>query len=248
MHRLTLTFAAIAAAAVFGCGGSDKPAEAPRSTEPSGEGSTDDDAEGAKAPAKDDCAGFDVGNLEDVLLKSACEVEGKAPDAISAEDMKGKLAVTLAASPTTVAPGQKADLIVTFANKTKGPLTLHFRIDPVPRFETETYDKKDKRADMPAGDPPPPAKGQTAPHPSEPKVAKITLAANGTARQRVPWEAVKMKWAPDKVRGTPPEKGFPRVPAGPLAKGKYTVKVKTPLVGVSDGELVEPKVAIEIGG
>ena len=39
------------------------------------------------------------------------------------------------------------------------------------------------------------------------------------------WDAVKMKWAPDKLKGTPPEKGYPRVPAGPLPKGKYALKV-----------------------
>ena len=58
-----------------------------------------------------------------------------------------------------------------------------------------------------------------------------------------------MKWAPEKVRGTPPERGYPRAPAGPLAKGKYTVKVVTPLVGVSEGvdhEMSAPKVEVEI--
>ena len=79
--------------------------------------------------------------------------------------------------------------------------------------------------------------------------ARITIAPNGSARARMPWEAVKMKWAPEKYRGTPPERGYPRAPAGPLAKGTYTVKMITPLVGVSEGvdhEMTAPKVEIEI--
>jgi hypothetical protein len=58
-----------------------------------------------------------------------------------------------------------------------------------------------------------------------------------------------MKWAPEKYRGTPPERGYPRAPAGPLPKGKYSVKVVTPLVGVSEGvghEMSAPAVEIEI--
>jgi hypothetical protein len=65
----------------------------------------------------------------------------------------------------------------------------------------------------------------------------------------VQWEAVKMTWAPEKVRGTPVEHGFPRKPSGPLAKGKYTVKVQTPLVGVQEGgehEISAPRVEIEV--
>ncbi len=58
-----------------------------------------------------------------------------------------------------------------------------------------------------------------------------------------------MKWAPEKVRGAAVEHGYPRTPAGPLAKGKYTVKVVTPLVGVNEGgehEVTAPKVEIEV--
>src|SRR5262249_32309883 len=156
-----------------------------------------------------------------------------------------KLEVTVSASPTKVAPGGKVDLVVTFANKTKGPLVLNFRVDPVARFETETYAGKTKRADMPAGQPPPPPKGHSAPPPADAKVARVTLTPSGSARARVSWDAVKMKWAPEKVRGTAVEKGYPRVPNGPLSKGKYTVKVVTPLVGVFEGgehEVSAPKV------
>jgi hypothetical protein len=206
--------------------------------------------DGKEAPKKDVCTGFDISNLEDLLSKSDCEVPNAKPDTLQNPDMKGKLEVTLSASPTKVAPGGKVDLQVTFANKTKDTMTLNFRIDPVARFETEAYDAKGKkRVDMPAGQPPPPPTGHSAPPPAEQKVAKVTIAANGAARVRVPWEAVKMKWAPEKVRGTAVEKGYPRKPNGPLAKGKYNVKVITPLVGVFEGgehEVTSPKVEIEV--
>jgi hypothetical protein len=248
MHRLT-PFVLIVAA----CGGSG-PKKPPKTTTETTVAARPDGttAEGEKPsePRKDACVGFNVDNLEDMLVKSECEVAGTKPDAVANPDVKGKLEVAVAANPTKVAPGGKVELVVSFTNKTTAPMTLHFRIDPVPRFETEAYDAKKKRVDMPTTNPPPPPKGQSAPPPSEAKVAKITLTANGYARVHVPWEAVKMKWAPDRVRGTAPEKGYPRVPAGPLAKGKYTVKVVTPLVGVFEGgehEVSAPKVEIEVG-
>lgn len=272
MHRLTsrLAFAFALTLAFTGaaCGGK-KPADDP-SAKNDADGKSDDGKDGkdgkdgdaakgdgkddgskeAKAPKKDECVAFDTSTLEDALLKSSCEVSGTKPDGITPSDLKGKLEVTVAAVPTRFTPGGKGDLIVTFANKTKEPLTLHFRIDPTARFETEVFDAKSKRADMPTTKAPNPPKGHTQPPPNDPKVARFTISAAGYARVKVPWEAVKMKWAPEKVRGTPSEKGFPRTPAGPLAKGKYTVKVVTPLIGVSEGsdhEVSTPKVEIEVG-
>lgn len=230
-------------------GGSDKSGDRTDETA-GGEAATDGGAGGANGEKKDECVGFDIGNLEDMLLKSSCEEPSVKPDSISPVDLKGKLEVTLSASPTKSTGGGKVDLLVTFANKSKEPLVLHFKLDPLPRFELEVYDtKKNKRADMPAGPTPPPPKGATQPPPSEAKSARMTIAPNGSARARLPWEAVKMKWAPEKYRGTPPERGYPRAPAGPLPKGKYSVKVMTPLVGVSEGvdhEMTAPKVEIEV--
>jgi hypothetical protein len=264
MHRLTksscLCFLVLTAA----CGGEAKTPDNPQA-KTKGESSEDKEATSgtttttAKADGgaaevaakKDICAGFDIGNLEDLLSKSDCEVPDAKPDALANPDVKGKLEVTATASPTKIAPGGKVDLLVTFANKTKEPMVLNFRIDPLPRFETEAYDAKKKRVDMPAGQTPIPPKGHAPPPPAEPKVAKVTVAPNGSAHARVPWEAVKMKWAPEKVRGTSVEKGFPRSPAGPLPKGKYTVKVLTPLVGVFEGgehEVSAPSVTVEVGG
>lgn len=266
MHRLTYLAILCAVLGVAAACGEKKQPETPKDkTEdgegaPAGDGDKDKkpgdkkaasgDAGAAAEPKKDICQGFTLSNLEELLGKSDCETTD-SPTSLANPDMKGKLEVKLAASPTKAAPGSKVDLVVTFTNKTKEPMPLYFRIDPLARFETEAYDiKSKKRADMPATPPPPPPKGHNAPPPAEQKVAKVTIAPSGYATVRVPWEAVKMKWAPEKVRGTSSEKGYPRAPAGPLAKGKYEVKVVTPLIGVFEGgdhEVSAPKVEIEVG-
>ena len=200
-------------------------------------------------PKKDECTGFEIGNLEDALNKVSCETALPKIDD-KATDPKDRIEVKLSASAAKVAPGQHADLYLSITNKSKEPLPLTFTIDPTPRFEVETYDAKNRRVDMPAGNPPPLPKGMAARVPGEPKGAKITLAPNGSARMRMGWDAVKMKWAPDKLRGTPPEKGYPRTAAGPLAKGKYTIRVVMPLVGILEGvehEVSAPKLPIEVG-
>jgi hypothetical protein len=278
MHRLInrpwlcLSALGLFLAAQAACGGDAKKADDPSSkssTEGEGKGDQADKAEATAStaggdkgkdkdggaadapPKKDVCSGFDIANLEDMLVKSDCEVPDAKPDMLQNPDMKGKLEVLLSATTPKVASGGKIELQVTFQNKTKEPMTLNFRIDPVARFETEAYDKSKKRVDMPAGNPPPPPKGHSAPPPAEAKVAKVTIAPAGYARVKVPWEAVKMKWAPDKVRGTAVERGYPRSPNGGLPKGKYTVKVVTPLVGVFEGgdhEVSAPKIDIEVGG
>ena len=262
MHRLTKTtrcsLVLVVALAASACGGKKEPANPSADKGDAG----DDENAGAFSPEeadggtgkppekKDVCVGFDIGNLEDLLAKSDCEVPNATPESLENVDVKGKLELKVTASPTRVAPGGKADLLVTFTNKTSVPMPLSFRIDPLARFETETYDAKKKRADMPPGNPPPPPKGHTAPPPADVKIARVTLAPNGSARVTVPWEAVRMKWAPQKVRGTAVEKGYPRAPAGPLPKGKYTVKVVTPLVGVLEGgdhEVSAPSLDVEVG-
>jgi hypothetical protein len=203
MHRLnTVGLAALVAllsfAPTLGCGGGKKPADNASGESDAGgdagEGNGGDEHAGngdggaGGGEKKDECVGFDVGNLEDMLLKSSCEEPNVKPDSIQPIDLKGKLEVTLSASPTKSAGGGKVDLLVTFANKSKDPLVLHFKIDPVPRFETEVYDvKKSKRADMPAPPTPPPPKNATQPPPSEAKAARVTIAPNGSARARIPW-------------------------------------------------------------
>jgi hypothetical protein len=259
MHRLIAVGSCLALFTLFAACGGQKDADDPKKKHHTdggggegegessdGDGGTTEGDGGAKA---DQCVGFDVASMDDMLAKAPCEVPNQRPDSIEPKDMKGKIEVKVDASPTSTAPGGKVDLVVSIANKTKEPITLSFRIDPTARFDVEALDKKGKRVDIPATPPPSPPTGQSQPPPADAKTAKLTIAAGGTARQRVTWEAVKTAWAPDKVRGWPIEKGFPRKPAGPLAKGKYTIKVQTPLVGVAEGaehEISAPKVEIEV--
>jgi hypothetical protein len=62
---------------------------------------------------------------------------------------------------------------------------------------------------------------------------------------------VKFKWASkDKAKGAMPGRGYPREPAGPIGKGKYVLRVITPLVGVSQGvdhEVSQPRTQVEVG-
>jgi hypothetical protein len=149
-----------------------------------------------------------------------------------------------------VAPGGHADILVTFANKGTDPLVLDFTIDPTPRFDVEVYTAKtNKRIDPPPGNPPKPPAGSPAKEPATVSTARITIAANGKATVHVPWDATRTRWAPEKYKGTPLEMGFPRAPAGPLPKGKYSVRVLTPLTDVFEGvskEVSAPKTVIEV--
>lgn len=213
---------------------SDKPAP----------GSQDDTG----TPKKDECTAFEIPNLEEVLLKSACEVENARPDEKPMDPKK--LEVKVATSTAKLPPGGHTDVTVIFTNKSKETIPLRFTIDPMPRFEIEVYDAKGNRVDMPSGSPPMLPAGMAPRVPGEPKTARVNLAANGTARMTLPWDAVKMKWAPEKLKGTPPEKGYPRAAAGSLGKGKYSLKVVTPLTNVFEGidhEVSSPRVEVIVG-
>lgn len=235
--------------------GEKKPAEKPTSAggdeDAGAESASSEGDAGDKGEKKDVCTGFEIPDLEATLNKSACEMASVPPADVSRE-LKDKLEVKVLPLPTRVAPGGKVELIVTFTNKTPAPMPLYFTINPTPKFDVEAYDAKNKRADMPPGNPPPPPKGVSMPSGStDSKIARVVLVANGKAQMKLSWDASKTKWAPEKVKGANPDKGYPRAPAGPLPKGKYTLKVITPLVGVSEGvdhEISVPKVEIEVGG
>lgn len=258
MNRILYIFALPLTLAA--CGGSKKPAATEGDTTSTSSdadkdkkddtkdtSSSDSDKDKDKEKDKKDvCMGFEVENVEDLLIKSACEVPmptGTPPD------VKGKLEVKVVPNPMRVAPGGHVDLLVSFTNKTKDPMQLSFQIDPMPRFEVEAYDAKGNRVDLPKGSPPPLKAGVAPRGPGEAKAARITLTPNGTAKYKIGWDASKMRWAPEKVAGSAPERGYPRVPSGPLPKGKYYVKVVTPLIGVFEGsekEISAPRVEIAV--
>lgn len=209
---------------------------------PAAPGSSDDSA----GPKKDECSVFDEPNLEGVLLKSACEAPtptGTPPD------MSKSLQVKVTVSPNVLAPGAHADVLVSFTNKSTAVIPLYFTIDPMPRFDIEVYNAKGNRMDLPKSSPPPLPAGMAAREPGEAKMARIMLAPNGTARMPMGWDAVKNRWAPEKLKGTPPEKGYPRAPAGALPKGKYSLKVVTPLAFVFEGidhEVSQPRADVVV--
>jgi hypothetical protein len=196
------------------------------------------------------CGGANIADLAAVLAQASCEVANAKPDEPE-KDLKDLLEIIVQTDSPKVAPGSSAKVTVTFHNKGKTVLPLDFMVDPEPRFDFEVYTLKGSRVDKPSGDSPSlPPEVQNAPEP-EKSVARVTLAPNGTAKLTESWTAVKYKWASkDKAKGALPGRGYPREPSGPLTKGKYVLRVITPLVGVSEGsdhELSQPRTQVEIG-
>lgn len=183
------------------------------------------------------------GDFEDLLesLKS-CEVPSPKASEIP-PGVKDKLEIRVNASTLSTTPGGRVDLTITFRNKSNDPLPLFFTLDPMLRIDFETNDAKGKRADAPSG------KAPKVTPPSSSKTAKVVLVSTGTARIRLPWDAVKQKYAPERAAGWA-GKGPPRAPAGALPLGKYTIKILIPMVGVFDGKdaLEAPKMPIEVSG
>jgi hypothetical protein len=197
------------------------------------------------------CGGKSVPDLAVVLAQAACEVPNAKPGETQ-RDLKDQLEITVATDAPKVAPGAAAKVTVTYHNKGKTDLPLDFAVDPEPRFDFEVYSLKGTRIDKPAGAQPPlPPEVQNAPAPDT-SVARVTLPPNGAATLGLSWSAVKYKWASkDKAKGSLPGRGYPREPGGPLAKGKYVLRVITPLVGVFEGvdhEWSQPRTQVEIGG
>lgn len=249
----------IASSLLVACGGSKKPPAATAEGESSSsEGSsekkdkTDEKSGDAGAEADESkskasmCTGFEI-DLVNALSQSACEESDKKPTDVKPVDFKKSLEVKLMPSANKIEPGGHVDVIVQMTNKSKEPMQLEFLLDPTPRFQVETYDAKGRRADVPTAKQPP----VNVDRPESPQsLARVTLVPNGFAHAKVGWDAVRMRWAPEKLKGTPPEMGFPRVPAGPLPKGKYTIKIVTPLLNATEGvehEVSAPKVTIEVG-
>jgi hypothetical protein len=196
------------------------------------------------------CGGASIPDLAAVLAQAACEVANAKPDE-PGKDLKDLLEVSVQTDSPKVSPGASSQVTITFHNKGKTVLPLDFMVDPEPRFDFEVYTLKGARVDKPSGQSPAlPPEVQSAPVP-EKGVARVTLAPNGTAKLTESWTAVKYKWASkDKAKGAVPGRGYPREPAAPLAKGKYVLRVITPLVGVTEGsdhELSQPRTQVEIG-
>jgi hypothetical protein len=195
------------------------------------------------------CGGSDIGDLAAVLAQSACEAKGVNPTT-APKDLTDQLEVKITLDSARVAPGGKATVQLTYHNKSQKDLPLYFVVDPEPRFEFQVFTPKGTRVDRPAGlEPPLPPEVANATAP-EKQFALVTLAPQGTARVSLPWEAVKHRWAGrDAAKGAVPGRGFPQLAAGPLPRGKYVLRVVTPLVGVTEGidhEVSEPRLNLEV--
>ncbi len=253
---------------IAACGGAKKDADNPENTE-----STATDDEGGAAPvadipapadsstpaakpaAGDDgakkptaCGGFDIPNLASMIGQSECEV-GPGPDN-QATDVSNVLEVKVVPDSPRIAPGGSATVTVTYKNKGTKDLALDFIVDPEPRFDFEVYTLKGSRVDKPKGNEPAlPPEVANAPQP-EPRIARIKLAQQGTAKLTLHWNAVQYKWASaDKAKGALPGHGYPKEPGKPLKKGAYVLRVITPLAGISEGidhEVSQPRVQITV--
>ncbi len=196
------------------------------------------------------CGGANIPDLMAVLSQAACEVpNAKVGD--RQQDVKNALDIKVTADPPRIPPGSKANVTVVFKNKGKTELPLDFTVDPEPRFSFEVYTPKGTRVDRPSGNEPHlPPEVANAPPPI-PRTARVTLAPLGTAKLVLSWTAVKYKWASkDRAKGALPGHGYPRDPAGPLPKGKYVLRVVTPLTGVTEGvehEMSHPRAEVEVG-
>jgi hypothetical protein len=251
--------------AVAACGGAKKSADSPANTDDTagdGGGATADIAPSgdstptSSTPAPGDdktkkptpCGGFDIPDLLSVLSQAACEVQN--PSTTDQPDLKDKLEIKVVPDSPRIAPGSTASVTVTFKNKGKGELPLNFVVDPEPRFDFALYTLKGSRVDAPKGSAPslpPEVANASVP---EPKVARITLAQQGTARVTLKWNAVKYKWASkERAKGALPGQGYPREPAGPLPKGTYILRVITPLTNVFEGvdhDASQPRVQVTV--
>lgn len=187
------------------------------------------------------CTGADIADLKAML--EGCEVPmpktGELPSG-----MKEKIEISLEAPKTSVAGGGHVEVVLTLRNKHAEALPLFFTGDPVPRFELEALDGKGRRVDRPAGKPPA-TKGDAKTH--DAKASRITLPPGGVARVRLGWDAVKTRWATSAPKGWDGH-GHPTAPAGPLPKGKYTLRASVPLLGVFErGDLEPPRVSVDVG-
>ena len=206
-----------------------------------GDGGTTTPNSGTPSVAKEAaCTSGDFETLEEALKQcdSAMPRSGDVPSG-----MRERLEVRVVSGTPSITPGGRVDLTLTLKNKSNEPLPLYFSGDPAPKFEVEALDTKGRRVDLPTGKPP---KTPTVPT-RDVKASRVTLAPGGTARVKIPWDAVKTRWAPEKAKVWD-GRGYPRAPAGPLAAGKYMLRIVLPLIGVFEkGELELPKVAMEVG-
>jgi hypothetical protein len=247
----------LGALVLVGCGGGKPPASAAEASA-SQESALDSAYWGAKNGVFDQdesklalrqrsCSGGSL-DLLNALSEASCEKPGE-PLAMETRNLKNQVDVRVVPAKTKVAPGETVEVRVVFTNKSSAGLPLDFRVNPFARFEIQVFDAKGKRVDLPQG-PHPAWPANHEDRGAEPRVAEVRLDENGTGYVNLSFAASRTRWAPEKARGAAAGSPYPRLPAGRLPKGKYTLRVVTPLLGVDESperEMSAPTAKIEVG-
>jgi hypothetical protein len=154
------------------------------------------------------------------------------PDTLPESEWDIASSVELTASPATVTntPGGIGDLVVHYANKTNAPVVLVFDDSPL-RGHVVAHHADGRRAD--GTDAPPPAWARSWAHGVK-RHQRVVLGPRAVLDERKMWFASSWSWAPNAH-----EKQYPRSLLGPLPKGSYALRVRTPLVVRSKGDRVD---------
>ena len=129
--------------------------------------------------------------------------------------------------------------VVHYANKTDAPVVLMFDDSPL-RGHVVAHHADGRRAD--GTEAPPPAWAQSWAKGAR-RYQRVTLGPKAVLDERKMWFASSWKWAPNAH-----EKQYPRSLLGPLPKGAYTLRVRTPLIVRSKGDHVDYAEASTSGG
>lgn len=185
------------------------------------------------------CAVSDTEEIADWLKNDKCKIP--ASEADRTPGLSQKLDFKLTGSTPEISPGGRVDLTLTIKNKSTEQVALVFNVDG-PVFQVQTFDAKGKRL-SPSGKPKAPT-GVVVDEDSV-RTVKLLVGAGATLKTKLFWDAVKLKWAPEKIEGPITTIGtFPVAPAGNLPIGKYSVRLGTSLNGVGDENL--PRVPVEV--
>lgn len=186
------------------------------------------------------CVVNEAEEIADWLKNDKCKIA--AGDADPTPGLTQKLDVKLTASTAEISPGGRVDLVLTIKNKSSEQVGLVFSVDG-PAFVVQTWDAKGKRVGQPSGKPKAPS-GVVIDEDSV-RTVKLLVGSGGTLKTKLFWDAVKYRWAPDKIEGSVVTIGtFPVASAGNLPIGKYTVRLGSSLSGLSDESL--PRVPVEV--
>ncbi|HRG97780.1 MAG TPA: hypothetical protein PLR99_16110 [Polyangiaceae bacterium] len=185
------------------------------------------------------CNVNDVDEVAEWLKNDKCKIP--ASEIERTPGLSEKLEWKLTASTNEIVAGGRVDLMLTLKNKSSENVALIFNVDG-PSFTTQSFDPKGKRIGEPSGKPKAPS-GVTLEETT--RTVRLNVSSGATLKTKLFWDAVKLKWAPDKIEGSFVTPGtFPTVPAGNLKPGTYTVRLATSLNGVSDESL--PKLSMVV--